>query len=117
MDNVPLLNKLLIRKETHLCHPSFVLINTYLIFNEASALACEWPASEPTVARKHLALNASSRVPPKNNTAHEVLMTSHTYIFGGALPPFVESWGGSSPSSPPFRRHCYVQCSLQCWLD
>ena len=28
-------------------------------------------------------------------------MTSHTYIFGGALPPFVESLGGSSPSSPP----------------
>ena len=28
-------------------------------------------------------------------------MTSHTYIFGGALPPILESWGGSSPSSPP----------------
>ena len=28
-------------------------------------------------------------------------MTSHIYNFGGALPPFLESWGGSSPSSPP----------------
>ena len=102
MDNVPLLNKLLIGKETHLCHPSFALINTYLRFNEASALACEWPASEPTVARKHLALNASSRVPPKNNTAHEMLMTSHTYIFGGALPPL---WKVGGALAPPFRRH------------
>ena len=27
-------------------------------------------------------------------------MTSHTYSFGGALPPILESWGCSSPSSP-----------------
>ena len=36
-------------------------------------------------------------------------MTSHTYNLGGALPPFLESWGGSSP--PPFRRHCHAAYS------
>ena len=26
-------------------------------------------------------------------------MTSHAYIFGGALPPFLESWGALAPPS------------------
>ena len=50
-----------------------------------------------------------------NNTAHEMLMTSHTYNFGGALPPFLESWGGSSPSSSPLPPplHCHGLLNLQ----
>ena len=28
-------------------------------------------------------------------------MTSHTYNFGGALPPFLESWGALAPLAPP----------------
>ena len=34
------------------------------------------------------------------NTAHEMLMMSRTYIFGGALPPFVESWGALALLAP-----------------
>ena len=42
-------------------------------------------------------------------------MTSHTYNFGGALPPFLESWGGSSPSSSPLPPplHCHGLLNLQ----
>ena len=30
-----------------------------------------------------------------------MLITSHTYIFGGALPPFLESWGALAHLAPP----------------
>ena len=39
-------------------------------------------------------------------------MTSYTYNFGGALPPFLESWGALAPLAPPFRRH-WLCCKLQ----
>ena len=38
----------------------------------------------------------------ETNTAHGKLMISHTYIFGGALPPFVEGWGALALLAPPY---------------
>ena len=45
-------------------------------------------------ATKHLALDDT-------NTAQKILMMSHTYTFGGALSPYVESWGAPAPLALP----------------
>ena len=92
---------------------TYVYPRTYLRFDKASALAYKY-TSEPTVscvgATKYLALNDSSVVHEYQYCSWDV-ETSHTYIFGGALPPLWKVGGALVPLAPlPLPLKYHVTC-------